>query len=319
MSRPPFVEMPPGVRVHRLRTRRGAFAALDAAPVGDPAGTVLLVPGYTGSKEDFIGLLGPLAAAGYRAVAVDGRGQYETPGGHGWDSYRLGALAEDVLAQADALTADGATAPLHLAGHSLGGLIARGAVLRAAEGGATPFASLTLIASGPGKVAPWQRWKTRFLTAGLPVLGTTGVWRVTHRTKEALPDAAVEAGTSGTEGVVSDLGVDGFLRRRWLATTPAQLIATGRTLRHEPDRVEQLAATGVPVHVLSGVRDGVWPIAQLDAMAARLRARRTIIRGSEHSPNSEQPAATAAELIDFWRSGLGAPSDGPGSVSERAG
>ncbi|MCK1815877.1 alpha/beta hydrolase [Streptomyces carpaticus] len=299
MSRPPFTQMPPGTRAHRLRTRRGAFAALDAAPVGEPAGTVLLVPGYTGSKEDFIALLEPLAAAGYRAVAVDGRGQYETPGGHGWDSYRLGALAEDVLAQADALALEGT--PLHLAGHSLGGLIARGAVLRAAEGGATPFASLTLIASGPGKVVSWQRWKTRFLTAGLPVLGTTGVWRVTHRTREALPDAAVPDASTGTEGVVSPLGVDGFLRRRWLATTPAQLIATGRTLRHEPDRVEHLAATGVPVHVVSGVRDGVWPIAQLDAMAARLRARRTVISGSEHSPNTERPAATAAELLDFWR------------------
>ena len=37
-------------------------------------GTVLLVPGYTGSKEDFIALLGPLAAAGRRVVAVDLRG-----------------------------------------------------------------------------------------------------------------------------------------------------------------------------------------------------------------------------------------------------
>ena len=41
---------------------------------------VLLVPGYTGSKEDFIAVLAPLAAAGHEVLAIDQRGQYESPG-----------------------------------------------------------------------------------------------------------------------------------------------------------------------------------------------------------------------------------------------
>src|SRR5205085_64211 len=52
---------------HHLATKMidvpsGQVAALDTGPAGDPP-TVLMVPGYTGSKEDFGPLLDPLAAA----------------------------------------------------------------------------------------------------------------------------------------------------------------------------------------------------------------------------------------------------------------
>lgn len=282
MSRPPFLVPPDGVRARRLRTSRGEFAALDAVPAvagppGGPRGTALLVPGYTGSKEDFIALLAPLAVAGFRAVAVDGRGQYESRGEAAPAAYRLGALAEDVRAQAAALEAG----PVHLVGHSLGGLISRGAVLRAAAARQSPFLSLTLVASGPGRVARWQRWRLRALSASLPMLGPELVWRLWH--------PAAEPGE-----------IDDFLRGRWVASTATQILATGRTLRYEPDRVARLAATGVPVHVVSGERDDAWPVPVLDRMARDLRAHRTVIRGAEHSPNAERPEATAAALADFW-------------------
>ena len=88
--------------------------------------------------------------------------------------------------------------------------------------------------------------------------------------------------------------------KRWLATQPAQLIATGRQLCAEPDRVAELAAVDLPKHVLSGERDDTWPIPVLDDMAVRLRAHRTVVRGAEHSPNTDQPQATADALIGFW-------------------
>ncbi|MDT0265468.1 alpha/beta fold hydrolase [Streptomyces sp. DSM 44915] len=292
MSRPPFLVPPAGVRAYPLVTRRGAFAVLDIAPAGPPSGTALLVPGFTGSKEDFIALLAPLAAAGYRAVAVDGRGQYESAGDLARRSYALGALAEDVLAQAEAL---GAPA-VHLVGHSLGGLISRGAVLRAAAAGRSPFASLTLMASGAGRIARGQRWRARALGAGLPVLGQRRLWWVLQPKAET-----------------SELW--NFLRGRWLANSPAQLRSTGRTLRYEPDRVAALAATGLPVHVLSGERDLAWPVVELDVMARRLRARRTVIAGAEHSPNAQRPTETAAALADFWA----AVGNGPGvAAAERS-
>ena len=47
---------------------------------GEPHGTALLVPGFTGSKEDFISVLPLLAADGWRVVTYDQRGQYESAG-----------------------------------------------------------------------------------------------------------------------------------------------------------------------------------------------------------------------------------------------
>jgi pimeloyl-ACP methyl ester carboxylesterase len=90
------------------------------------------------------------------------------------------------------------------------------------------------------------------------------------------------------------------LRRRWLLTRPAQLIATGRQLCTEPDRVAELAAVHLPKHVLSGAFDDTWPVPLLDDMAVRLKARRTVVRGAEHSPNTDQPEQTALALATFW-------------------
>src|SRR4051794_29844985 len=74
----------------------GPLAALDTG-AGAPLGTVLLVAGYTGCKEDFAPLLAPVAAAGYRLVALDQRGQNESPGPDDPDAYTVAELGKDVL------------------------------------------------------------------------------------------------------------------------------------------------------------------------------------------------------------------------------
>ncbi|WP_409059533.1 alpha/beta fold hydrolase [Streptomyces sp. SYP-A7185] len=277
MSRPPTFIPPPGVDARVLKTARGDFAVLEARPAGEAKGTALLLPGFTGSKEDFIALLRPLAEAGYRTIAVDGRGQYESTGPTDDESpYEQGELAQDVLAQADAV---GGTP--HLLGHSLGGLIARAAALRAP---ADTFASLTLMASGPARIAPSQQARATMLTDALGVLSMAEAW------------AAIQA-----MDPPEDADLDGTaLRDRWLRHSPAQLIATGKQLCVEPDRVTELAAVPLPKHVVSGERDDTWPIPWLDDMAARLHAHRTVISGAEHSPNTDRPAETAAALITFW-------------------
>src|SRR5919202_3166491 len=106
--------------------RTGPLAALDTGPSTGP--TVLLVAGFTGSKEDFAPLLSPLARAGVRAVAVDQRGQYESPGPDDPAAFSLDVLAADVLAVGRVLREE-SPGPLHVVGHSFGGLVCRGAVL----------------------------------------------------------------------------------------------------------------------------------------------------------------------------------------------
>ncbi|MFE9456899.1 alpha/beta fold hydrolase [Streptomyces californicus] len=279
MSRPPTFAPPPCARSRVLHTERGDFAVLDAVPRTPERATALLLPGYTGSKEDFVALLEPLCAAGYRVVAVDGRGQYESKGTDRQEDYAQAELARDVLAQAAELE----TGPgeLHLLGHSLGGQIARAAVLL----DAAPFCSLTLMSSGPAQVVAAQRDKVKMLSDALAVLSMDEVWEA-MRALDPPQDA--------------DTGDGADLRRRWLAHNPAQLIATGAQLVAERDRVDELAAVGLPVHVLSGERDDVWPVELFDSMARRLGAHRTTIAGAEHSPNTARPPETARALAAFW-------------------
>ncbi|WP_405777488.1 alpha/beta fold hydrolase [Streptomyces sp. NBC_00859] len=284
MSRPPTFAPPAGTRAHSLRTSRGTFATLvapaaaGAAGTGAPAAgrTALLLPGFTGSKEDFVAMLRPLATAGYRVLAIDGRGQYESAGPDDQDAYAQGELARDVLAQAEA-----AGTPVHLVGHSLGGQIARAAVLL----DPTPFASLTLISSGPARVNAAQQEKIRLLSDALAALTMEQVWDA-MRAMDPPQDA--------------DPVEEPALRRRWLMHNPAQLIATGRQLTHEPDRVDELAALPLAQHVVSGERDDTWPVPLLDEMAVRLGAARSVITGAEHSPNTDRPERTAEVLAAFW-------------------
>ncbi|MFI8166940.1 alpha/beta fold hydrolase [Streptomyces sp. NPDC085931] len=284
MTSHPAFPPPPGARAYRLRTARGDFAVVDSSPEpGTRArGVVLMLPGFTGSKEDFRLLHGPLAARGYRLVAVDGRGQHESDGPADDESaYAQPELARDVLAQAEALGV-----PVHLVGHSLGGQIARAAVLL----DHSPFLSFTLMSSGPAEISVSQQQRVKLLRDALAVLSMEEVWE------------AIRAMGPPEEvgGPARGLGDQEQLRRRWLRNRPAQLLATGRQLCTAPDRVAELAAVPLPFHVLSGERDDTWPVALLDDMAVRLGAHRTVVAGAEHSPNADQPEPTARALADFW-------------------
>ncbi|MEU2241468.1 alpha/beta hydrolase [Streptomyces sp. NPDC018338] len=282
MSKPRSLALPPRTRARRLVTARGDFAVLDAAPEGRRRGTVLLLPGYTGSKEDFLALLGPLSEAGYRAVAVDGRGQHETPGPRGRAAYRRRALALDAVAQAAAL-GDG---PVHLLGHSFGGLVARAAATLAPDA----FRSLTLLSSGPGRVARPQRIRIRVLRAALALLPKERVWQ-----------AMCWLDSRGEEPDTDDApALAGFLRRRWMRTRIAQLAGAGRLLLNDPDGMPELLALRMPLHIAYGADEMVWPTAELAAAATRTGAHHTVVEGAGHSPNVSHPRELAARLTGFW-------------------
>ncbi|MFJ6212863.1 alpha/beta fold hydrolase [Streptomyces sp. NPDC092296] len=283
MSTPRFLTLPRCARAVRLETARGGFAALEALPAGPVRATALLVPGFTGSKEDFIALLEPLSTAGYRVVAVDQRGQHETGGPADEAAYALPELGRDVLALTEAVGG-----PVHLLGHSFGGYVVRQAVLAAGE--PLPWRSLTLLSTGPAALEPAEAARTKLLLDALAVMDLEAIWQVMKELEEGAGDQAVPPSTE-----VAD-----FLHRRWLANVPQSLAAMGRQLIREPDRVAELAAVPLPKLVLSGVRDYAWPVAWQSAMAERLGARRVVVPDAGHSPNAERPAETAGALLDFW-------------------
>ena len=258
----------------------GPLAALDTGP--GRRGTILLVPGFTGSKEDFAPLLGPVAEAGWRTVAVDQRGQFESPGPDDPAAYTVDQLAADLLGVATELHGEG---PLHLLGHSFGGIVARAAVL------AVPgtFASLTLLDSGPvGLTGP----RAELLDHLAPLLAAGGVALV-HETLEQL--ALTDPPAPAVPPAVSE-----FLGRRFLANSEAGLTGMAAAMTGEPDRVAALRATGVPVLVAHGADDDAWTPAAQEDMAHRLGARHEVVGGAVHSPAIEQPARTVELLTRFW-------------------
>lgn len=263
--------------------RAGPLAALDTG--GEAVrGTALLLAGYTGSKEDFAPLLAPLAEAGYRVVAMDQRGQYESPGPDDPAAYSVEELGRDVVVVARILRAESGE-PLHLLGHSFGGLVTRAAVL--AE--PTLFTSCTLLGSGPGKLSGRRADLLDHLG---PLLDAGGV-QLVHETLEqvAMTDPKAQAVPAPTRE---------FYSRRFLRNSAAGLRGMAGAMLAEPDRVAELAAVGLPVLVAHGEADDAWlPHVQAD-MAGRLGARHEVILDSIHSPAVENPGRTLEVLLDFW-------------------
>lgn len=279
MSAPRSLDLPPGVTRRDLDVPGGPLAAL----VGEAAGpAVVFVPGFTGSKEDFLPILAATRDAGYSLVAYDQRGQFESPGPDDPTAYTVDALASDLLHVIDlAAPAD----PVHLVGHSFGGLVSRAAVINAPD----RMRSLALLDSGPAALGGVRAERMAFVRPLLEAGGLPVVWAAAKELEKE--DARVQ----GRPAEISE-----FLERRFLSNSPTALLAMGEALLAEADRCDDLRACGLPTLVAYGADDDAWSPAEQQEMARRLGADCVVIEGAYHSPAAEAPEMTAKLLIDFW-------------------
>lgn len=270
--------VPRGIDVVGFPATVGTLTAYDARPETELRGTALFIPGFTGSKEDFRTFIPLLNARGWRVVAYSQRGQADSAAPLGVDNYGLNDFAADAI---EVVRLVGNGDPMHILGHSFGGIVAQAAVLTAPG----MFRSLTLLCSGP------HGWPGRHEDTARIVreAGSIGLWERDNPGGIELSDAEL-----GAEAA--------FFRQRARATSSDNLLAGAQILRDQADVTEQLRGTGVPAHIAHGELDDKWPIADQRDMARRLGARYTVIEGGAHSPQLEAPEATATGLHDFWAS-----------------
>ena len=253
----------------------GPLTAYWIRATGTKKGAAVFVPGFTGSKEDFRLLLPALAALGWDAVAYSQRGQFDSAAPVGVEYYTLTELAADAANLALTIFEHCGGELIHVVGHSLGGLVARQAVLIRPD----LFASLTMLCSGPGGRDGSHEDDGQFVAAHGPL----ALWERNN------PDGAQTAEQR-------------MLRDRAAASSTDAYLGGVRILQDTVDSTPALAATGVPTLVAHGDADDAWPIAAQRAMATELDADYVVIPAAGHSPNLDNPDFTARTLSDFWTS-----------------
>ncbi len=274
--------LPEAARLDTLRVNEWSLGIAILEPTAAHRGNVLLVPGFTSSRSTFFCIMQQLADAGYRVVAMSQRGQPYSQGPDSPEGYSLAELGSDLIGVIDAL---GWNDPVHLLGHSFGGLVAAEAVIKAP----TRWASLTLWNSGQQNMGVDKGMAEGL--AGLREHGPRALWVHDRLASGQDPDADLR-GELNT--------IEQFYYDRMMTTHPAQLDAGLDHLASQVDRVDELRATGVRTLVSHGDADDAWPINQQRADAERLGARYVVIANAGHSAHQDNPADAVSALTAFW-------------------
>lgn len=261
------------------------------------AAPLLLVHGYTGSKEDFAAVLEPLGAQ-RRAVAVDlpghgGSAALPDPAGYG-----LWATAQWLLRLADAL----GLGEHHLLGHSMGGL----AVQRVAAAASRRLRSLVLMDTGLAGLRQEAAEVIARIGRAARDQGIEAAWRESRRASE---QRSPRYQTTPER--------DEFVRRRFLALDPTAVVVGARNLITAAPLTAFLRHIDIPVLVVHGEHDDAWTPHEQRLLARTVRgAQLAVVPDSRHSPQLENTPAWLDAVRGFlhrveneqqrgWRAGVG--------------
>ena len=264
----------------------GAIASRFAAPsgelavvsLGDPAGErVVLAPGVSGSKEDFVQVAPLLAAAGYYVQSYDLAGQYESAaaGPAPGRRYDYALFRDDLVA----LLEDGG--PAHLLGYSFAGTIAQLVTVERPD----LVRSLTLLAAPP--------------EPGNGFRGVRGLGPFTWMASGRVGAALMTWGIVTNKNHVPPKRLE-FVRHRFEFTSRRSMEHIIVLMKHAPDLRSRVAQVPVPKLVAVGSHD-LWPVELHAGFAQRIGARLQVYK-TGHSPCETTPNALARDLIELYRS-----------------
>jgi len=269
-------------------TRRWTFTApsgpLSVIGIGDPsAPRVLLVPGVTGSKEDFHYLMREMVDAGFHVESFDLAGQYESASAGPWNlrppetRYTMDLFEADLIAFIES-----GSAPVHLVGYSFAGLVAELVAVHRPE----LVRSLGLLGPPPDS---GQSFRTIPFLGPLSRIARPGVAATLMRWGVVLNVLRVRPGRLR------------FVRHRFTTTRRDAHRDIMGLMMHTPDLEQPLAALGIPTLVAVGSRD-LWPVRNHQRFAAAIGADFRVY-STGHSPCEDAPYELSADLISLFRRG----------------
>jgi pimeloyl-ACP methyl ester carboxylesterase len=266
--------LPEGARREWVDAPSGRLATLVMGEPSHPL--VLLVPGVTGSKEDFVLMLPLLVAAGYRVEAYDMAGQYESHAA----GPRPGARYTHELFVTDLLHVL-AERPAHVLGYSFAGTIAQLAYAERPD----LFRSLTLLSTPPQPGQGFRGVKRLGPFTGLTTGGLGAalmIWGVRNNFTHVPP------------------GRLAFVRDRFALTRRSAVADIISLMKRAPDLRPLLAAAQIPKLVAVGEHD-LWPLGLHGAFAEAIGARVAIYR-TGHSPCETAPHQLVRDLLSLYDS-----------------
>ena len=249
--------------------------------LGDPSNPrVILVPGVTGSKEDFTLMMPGLAAAGFYVQSVDMAGQYESMDAGPENlappraRYDYDLFVDDLLAMLD----DG-SGPSHVLGYSFAGTVAQLAYLRRPD----LFRSITLLSCPPE-----------------PGQGFRGVKRIGPFTGLATGRAGAALMIWGLRRNVTHVppGRQAFVEHRLTITRRASVRDIISIMKRAPDARAELRASAIPKLVAVGEHD-LWPLALHARFAEQIEARVAVYR-TGHSPCETTPHQLVRDMLELF-------------------
>ena len=265
--------LPAGTVTSRFAAPSGELAVISLGDPADPR--VVLVPGVSGSKEDFVLVMPVLAASGYYVQSYDLAGNYQSadaapPRGEHY-SYQL--FTDDLTAFLES------GAPAHLLGYSFAGTIAEIVTVQRPE----LVLSLALLATPP---EPGNGFR------GVKILGPF-TWMATGRVGAALMTWGIVTNKNKVPASRLD-----FVRMRFEYTTRRSMEDIIMLMKRAPELRPQLRDAAIPKLVAIGRHD-LWPVALHAELAERIGADLAVY-DTGHSPCETTPNQLARDLLRLY-------------------
>lgn len=277
-----WAEIPSGVRRVRIPAASGELAAIEAGNPGNPR--VVLVPGLTGSKEDFQRMMPSFVEHGYFVESFDLAGQYEshlagpenlTPPGKRYD-FEL--FVNDLITVLERYPQ-----PSHLLGYSFGGNVAQETYARRPE----LFASLTFLSAPP---IPGQAFKK-----------VKRIGWISYVTNGPMGAALMTWGVKSNVIPVTQDRLD-FVRKRFDLTRRTSVGDTISLMKRTPNHRSTLQQAKIPKLVAVGEHD-LWPREVHQGFAEAIDADFVVYK-TGHSPCETTPHQLTWDMMQAIERGL---------------